>query len=113
MEKQKQVRRTKRIEVRFGADRPSQLGFTIDMSETGLFIKTTTIFPPYTTLLLELTLPDKRVVSLRGHVSWVKRVPAQLAPHVKKAGMGIELLQPPAEYLEFVKTLAGAPAAAK
>lgn len=78
------------------------------MSETGLFIKTTTIFPPQAMLMLELTLPDKRVLSLRGHVSWVKRVPSQLAPHVKKAGMGIELIQPPAEYIDFVKTLSGA-----
>lgn len=109
MEKQQQFRRSKRIEVRFGVDRPSHLGFTVDVSTTGLFVKTSTIFPPKTELILELTLPDQRIVSLRGEVTWAKRVPPQLARHVKKAGMGIELIEPSAAYREFVTLLAGVP----
>lgn len=105
MEKQKQIRRTKRIEVRFGVDRPSQLGFTIDVSEAGLFVKTTTVYPFQTLLVLEMSLPDQQVLALRGNVTWTKRVPPQLARHLKKAGMGIELIDPPQEYLAFVRGL--------
>ena len=105
MEKQKQVRRTKRIEVRFGVDHPSQLGFTIDVSEAGLFVKTTAIYSAETPLVLEMCLPDREAFSLRGYVTWAKRVPPQLARHLRKAGMGIELIDPPPEYLTFVRGL--------
>ena len=64
MEKQKRTRRTKRIEVRFGPEQATDLGFTVDVSETGLFIKTNQVYPPDTRLVLELSLPDKRVLSL-------------------------------------------------
>ncbi|MEO6667490.1 MAG: PilZ domain-containing protein [Nitrospiria bacterium] len=109
MEKQQQFRRTKRIEVRFGVERASYLGFTVDVSATGLFLKTSTVFPPQTDLVLELTLPDQGILSLRGTVMWSKRVPPQLARHVKKAGMGIELIEPSAAYREFVALLAVVP----
>ena len=108
MEKQKRTRRTKRIEVRFGPEQATDLGFTVDVSETGLFIKTNKVYPPDTRLVLELSLPDKRVLSLRGRVTWAKRLPPQLARHVKKAGMGIELIDPPPEYLDLVQVLSAA-----
>ncbi len=108
MEKQKRARRTRRIEVRFGPEQATDLGFTVDVSETGLFVKANRVYPADTYLVLELTLPDKRVLSLRGRVTWAKRVPPQLAPHVKKAGMGVELIDPPPEYLDLVRVLSSA-----
>ena len=108
MEKQQRTRRTKRIEVRFGPERPTDLGFTIDVSETGLFVKTNTVYPPDTRLVLELSLSDRRVLSLRGRVMWAKRVPPQLARHLRKTGMGVELIDPPSEYLDLVKALSSA-----
>ena len=88
MEKQKQVRQTKRIEIRFGVARPSQLGFTIDVSEAGLFVKTTTVYPVQTPLVLEMRLPGQEAFPLRGHVTWAKRIPAQLARHLKESRDG-------------------------
>jgi Tfp pilus assembly protein PilZ len=108
MEKQQRTRRTKRIEVRFGPEQPTDLGFTIDVSETGLFVKTNTVYPPDTRLVLELSLPDRRVLSLRGRVMWAKRVPPQLARLLRKTGMGIELIDPPPEYLDLVRVLSSA-----
>ncbi|OGW63059.1 MAG: hypothetical protein A2638_03770 [Nitrospirae bacterium RIFCSPHIGHO2_01_FULL_66_17] len=108
MEKQQRTRRTKRIEVRFGPERPTDLGFTIDVSETGLFVKSNTVYPPDTRLVLELSLSDRRVLSLRGRVMWAKRVPPQLARHLRKTGMGVELIDPPSEYLDLVKALSSA-----
>jgi Tfp pilus assembly protein PilZ len=108
MEKQQRTRRTKRIEVRFGPERPTDLGFTIDVSETGLFVKTNTVYPPDTRLVLELSLPDRRVLPLRGRVMWAKRLPPQLARLLRKAGMGIELIDPPPEYLNLIQLLSSA-----
>ena len=108
MEKQQRTRRTKRIEVRFGPEQPTDLGFTIDVSETGLFVKSNTVYPPDTRLVLELSLPDRRVLSLRGRVMWAKRVPPQLARLLRKAGMGVELIDPPPEYLNLIQSLSSA-----
>src|SRR3989344_6640645 len=108
MEKQQRTRLTKRSEVRFGPERPTDLGFTIDVSETGLFVKSNTVYPPDTRLVLELSLSDRRVLSLRGRVMWAKRVPPQLARHLRKTGMGVELIDPPSEYLDLVKALSSA-----
>ena len=108
MEKQQWTRRTKRIEVRFGPERPTDLGFTVDVSETGLFVKTNTVYPPDTRLVLELFLPDRRVLSLRGRVMWAKRLPPQLARLLRKAGMGVELIDPPPEYLNLIQLLSSA-----
>lgn len=105
MEKQKQLRCIKRLQVRYGPDIPSHLGFTIDVSESGLFVKATIVYPPGTRLVLDLALPDGATISLRGEVSWVKRVPPSLARHLRKAGMGIAVLEPPVAYLDFVRSL--------
>jgi Tfp pilus assembly protein PilZ len=78
------------------------------VSETGLFVKTNTVYPPDTRLVLELSLPDKRVLPLRGRVMWAKRLPPQLARLLRKAGMGVELIDPPPEYLNLIQLLSSA-----
>ena len=103
MEKRPQTRLNKRLFVRFGTDLPIYVGYTTDVSATGIFIKASTIFPPKTVLKIALTLPDERVVLLTGEVVWSKRVPPQLARLVRKSGMGIRLQQPDANYLTVVQ----------
>ena len=78
------------------------------MSETGLFVKTSRVYPPDTRLVIELFLPDKRVLSLHGRVMWAKRVPPQLVRLLRKAGMGVELIDPPLEYLNLIQSLSSA-----
>ena len=104
MEKRPQPRWLKRLFVKFGEGEPTFIGYTTDVSETGLFIKATTIFPPKTFLKILLTLPDERVIELTGDVVWSKRVPPQLARMVRKNGMGIQLREPPTEYVVMVQT---------
>jgi len=99
MEKRPATRVLKRLFVRFGKELPTYVGYTTDISATGLFIKSSTIFPPQTVLKIALTLPDDRVVLLSGEVMWSKRVPPQLARLVRKNGMGVRLRQPDATYL--------------
>jgi len=99
MEKRPSARVLKRLFVRFGEQLPMHVGYTTDISATGLFIKASTIFPPKTVLKIALTLPDERVVLLSGEVMWSKRVPPQLARLVRKNGMGVRLQQPDPTYL--------------
>ncbi|MEW6324927.1 MAG: PilZ domain-containing protein [Nitrospirota bacterium] len=106
MEKRPQSRVLKRLFVRFGVDLPIYVGYTSDISETGIFIKASTIFPPRTTLKIAMTLPDERVVLLTGQVIWAKRVPPQLARMIRKNGMGIRLQQPDADYLAMFQAVA-------
>lgn len=106
MEKRPSQRLPKRLFVRFGKELPTYVGYTTDVSETGLFIKASTIFPPRTVLNISLTLPDDRVVLMAGEVVWAKRVPAQLARLVKKNGMGIRLQQPADAYLSYLASRA-------
>jgi len=104
-EKRSKSRNSKRLFVRFGPEKPDNIGFSNDFSTSGIFIKTNTIFQPATTLRLEVELPDSRILHLEGIVMWAKKVPASLVRHIKKTGMGVKLIQPPAEYIEFVSGL--------
>ncbi len=105
MERRDTGRVTKRLFVRFGKGLPENIGFTGDVSPTGIFIRSSTVFEPGTFLAIELTLPNDRVLILSGRVMWAKRVPPNLARFVKKNGMGILLSQIPDDYHQFMKVL--------
>ena len=105
MEKRSRNRIARRLFVRFGPEQADNIGFTGDISLTGIFIKTNTMFSPGSVLKLEVELPDSKILHLKGTVMWAKRVPATLVRHIKKSGMGVKIVQPPAEYTEFVSGL--------
>ncbi len=105
MEKRDRKRNDKRLYVKFGEASPEKIGFTGDISLDGIFIKSNTVFNPGTTLKIELTLPDKKVLQIVGKVMWAKKVPPSLHRFTKKSGMGILLQEPPAEFCDFVALL--------
>jgi len=105
MEKRNKTRVVKRLFIHFGPEHPVNIGFTGDISSTGLFIKTNTIFPPGSVLKIEIELPNSKTIHMQGTVMWAKRVPATLVRHVKNSGMGVRILQPPEEYLNFLESL--------
>ena len=107
MEKRTKNRIARRLFIRFGLDDVLNIGFTGDLSITGIFIKTNTIFAPGSILTLEMELPDSKIVHLKGTVMWARRVPPSLVRHIKKGGMGVRVLQPSEEYLKFVSSLEG------
>ena len=90
-EKRNLNRHKKRLSVRFGPDSPSQLAFSEDVSDHGIFIKTGKIYPLGTILKIEITLPDDDHVFVEGMVRWTKKVPPQLISKVQKAGLGIKI----------------------
>ncbi len=94
-------RAKKRMMVRFGVAKPEKTGFTKDISETGLFIKTNTILKPGTTVQVQIH-GQPRVFTMWAKVIWGKKVPPQLA-HVLECGMGIRFLEPSPEWLDFCR----------
>ena len=105
MEKRNKDRISRRLFVRFGPEQAINIGFSGDLSITGIFIKTNTMFAPGSILKLEIELPGSKVLHLRGTVMWAKRVPSTLVRHIKKSGMGVKILQPTEEYKKFVSSL--------
>jgi len=85
-----QDRHRKRIQVRYGVDAASRIGFTEDISIDGFFLRTAAVQKPGTMMLFELSLPDGTLVSLTGSIRWAKRVPPNLLNRVK-GGFGVRI----------------------
>ncbi len=105
MEKRTTDRLTKRLFVRFGVNSANNIGFTGNISGTGVFIKSIKVFPSGTYLVIEVTLPDEQIMRMRGRVVWAKRVPANLMRFVKKSGMGVFLDEIPDNYYAVLRQL--------
>lgn len=87
----KRVRR--RLSLRFGDVKPVRMAFTEDVTNDGMFIKTTNLYRPGTQIAIELILPDETRVNLIGFVRWSKKVPPNMIHLVKKAGMGVKIVR--------------------
>ena len=107
MEKRSKNRIGKRLIVKFGTEKPDRLGFTEDISPTGLFIKTSIVSPPGTHLRVELTLSDNSTIRVTGVVMWAKQVPHSLVRFTKKNGMGLRLTQSGDDYSRFLAVISG------
>lgn len=92
-------RAKRRIMVRFGEGTPHRTAFTKNLSDTGLFLQTNSVYKPGTVLNIEMQFPN-RTFSMWARVVWAKKVPPQLA-HVLECGMGVCFLEPTPEWLTF------------
>lgn len=90
-DKRGQKRHRKRLKVRYGIEDAATMGFTEDISEQGIFIKTGVTKPPQTVLTIELTTPDDDLIVMEGTVQWVKNFPPSMLRAGKKGGMGIKI----------------------
>lgn len=86
-------RRLKRINLMFGVDKPTNVGFTVDISDTGIFLKSANVYPPGALLDITLSMPNDGVAHFQGQVRWAKSVPPNLIHVVKKAGMGVKIIK--------------------
>lgn len=91
-DKRRKLRVLKRIRVMYGTEFPSKIGFTSDISETGLCIKSFIVFKPGEILLLEIEAPNGEIIRLEGRVHWARKVPPNLLRKVKHAGMGVKIV---------------------
>lgn len=83
----------KRISIRFGIDEAVRVGFTEDISLTGMFITTPNVITPNSRIIIRFDLPEGAGVELEARVMWAKKVPANLFHLVKKSGMGVRFLR--------------------
>jgi hypothetical protein len=102
MEKRRFKRTKKRLEVTINTGTRSFTTYTSNVSINGIFIRTMRVFPKFTTLTLEIKLPSNETITVQGNVKREFKIPAY---GYKKNGMGIEILDAPPKYLEFVKSL--------
>src|SRR5512133_1694156 len=91
-EKRDNYRHRKRIAVRFGVEAPNASGFTEDLSNYGLFIKSALVQNPGRELIVELKLDNGQLVKLFAKVEGAKRVPPVLL-RTCKGGMGVSIVR--------------------
>lgn len=103
MDKRRHPRFTRRLETKFSSGGKSLTGVSSNLSEVGLFIRTNRGFAPGTIVDIELLLPDGRKSFLKGIVKRAIKIPISMV----KNGMGIELIQKDALYMDLIGSLSG------
>jgi Tfp pilus assembly protein PilZ len=109
-EKRVMRRLRRRLSLRFGIDAPVRMAFTEDVTDHGMFIKTTNLYPPGTRIAIELILPGEKRVRLQGMIRWSKKVPPTMIHLVRKAGIGVKILGFESGENDFRQFLEGAQA---
>jgi len=103
MERRKATRVIKRLEVKFHTD-VENTAITSNLSESGLFIRTNRGVTPGSILDIKLNLPNAQELFLTGKVVRSMKTTPGLVGNAK-SGMGIQLISPPANYIDYVKSL--------
>jgi hypothetical protein len=103
MDKRRHPRFIKRLTATFFVDRQRCRGISSDLSESGLFIRTSRGLAVNTNITIELLLPNNKVSLLRGIVRRTVRTPISSI----KNGMGIEITEKDATFTDFVKSIIG------
>lgn len=99
-------RHTRRLETEYTSAGTKRRGFITDLSETGLFLRTSKCFDEGTTLDMKIYLPEDKESLIKGIV--MRAINTDLAGLVKN-GMGIRLTRTDEHYFNFVKALQGEP----
>jgi len=94
VERRRHDRVKKRCVVRFGHGDLAHNGYSQDVSESGIYLQTSVIYPPHTVLTLQIEYPEK-TVTVRGVVRWSKELPPAFRRSLR-GGMGLEFLRPAA-----------------
>lgn len=104
---QKTPRHRRRVEVHYTAKgRPEQIGFSGNISASGMMLRTPQVAPPGTILRLEVRFPQRTIV-LTGRVMWARTGPLSWLS-TGKIGMGIKFVDPPADLVGLLKSAAAA-----
>jgi len=103
VERRKHQRFIKRLPAKIKTEQNSFLGITSDISENGLFLRTSRSFLPLTVLHMEITLPDNTVSAVKGIV---KRN-ARMSVFSAKNGIGIELTEKDTAFRSLMDSVSG------
>ena len=99
--KQGSQRFRRRVVVHFGPEEPRYIGYSRNVSRTGMMVGATKVFDPGTVLQIELELPDGRLRTT-GLVVWAREGPVQWLA-TGRIGMGISFLSPTDELMAGVR----------
>lgn len=97
---QQSPRKMRCLPIRFGAQRPSTLAQTINLSRDGLCVATPDPLDPGEPVRLNVDVQG-HTVPLQGFVVWQRPRPSLGRP----MGMGLRLVDPPRIYTNFVASL--------
>ena len=101
--RQLDARYRRRLEVRYAAQgRASQIGYSGNISNTGMMIRTPNVLPPGTILDLELKAPQETIM-LSGRVVWARTGPMTWLA-TGRIGMGIRFIDPPADLVALLRS---------
>ena len=101
MSKRRFHRFKKRFDARFSSGDYKFRGISGNLSQDGIFIRSTRSFIPGSPVDIELTLNENEVSTLHGIVKWSKKTTLPTIP----SGMGIELKEKDRHYNDLLKTL--------
>ena len=103
-------REAERSERRLGCElvvgERSHTAVVIDMSDTGLFVRTHAEPPPGDEVRLVLRRPGGEVWELRARVARVRRADGD-SPLISGRGLGLEILEAPEAFQSFLEALQG------
>lgn len=102
-ERRKHQRFIKRLPAKIKTEENSFLGITSDISENGLFLRTSRSFLPLTELHMEITLPDNTISSVKGIVKRNARMSVSSA----KNGLGIEITEKDTAFRRLMDSVSG------
>ena len=100
-DKRDNYRKPKRVMVRYGTRMPDKMAFSKNISATGLFIQTNSVFKPGSTIQVHLQFPDRKFI-MWARVRWAKRVPPQLTG-IMTAGMGVQFVNPTPYWIDYYR----------
>jgi len=101
--KQVSPRYRRRVEVRYvGAGYPERVGFSGNISLSGMMLRTPVVLPPGTILTLDIYFPAQ-ILRLEGRVMWAREGPMTLLS-TGRIGMGIRFVDPPEELAAMIST---------
>jgi len=101
--KQKSKRARKRVEVHYGVGDTRYVGFSGNVSRTGVMVRAAHVFPPGTVLDIELKFPAN-IFRVRGEVVWAREGSYQWVL-TGRVGMGITFIEPPEDLLRLLETM--------
>lgn len=102
---QARARHRRRVEVRYEANgQPQQIGFSGNISTSGMMLRTPRVHPPGTLLTLEVRFPQRTIV-LGGRVMWARTGPLSWLS-TGRIGMGIRFVEPPDDLADLLRSAA-------
>jgi hypothetical protein len=102
-DKRYKTRYRRRYVVRFGREATTCTGMILNLSATGVFLASTSIFRPGNQILLDFRV-EGIPYTLEGVVRWARQAPPSLVRQIP-SGMGVEIIAPPDAYVKLVSTL--------